>query len=70
MAAYDISAFYIDFSDHPNLTDEEKKALHTIQETYRPLERVDLLVDYRVSNKITSDEFEKMTGLPYNYDYY
>ena len=65
---YDMSKYYIDFSEHSNLTDDEKKALEQIQQMYRPLERVDLLIDYKHSGKITDEEFETMTGLPYSFN--
>lgn len=64
---YDKSQYYIDFSDHANLSNEEKVNLEKIQELYRPIERVDYLLEYKIQNKITSDEFETMTGLPYNF---
>lgn len=64
---YDKSQYYIDFSNHTNLTDDEKKALEVIQQTYRPIERVDLLIEYKVVGKITDDEYETMTGLPYTF---
>lgn len=67
MVQYDKSQYYVDFSERTNLTDDEKKALDRIQQMYRPIERVDLLVDYKAQGKITADEFEKMTGLPYNF---
>nr|DAR89218.1 MAG TPA: hypothetical protein [Caudoviricetes sp.] len=59
--------YYIDFSDRPLLTKEEKDALMQIQLTYKPMERVDFLLDYRAEGKITNDDFEFMTGLPYSY---
>lgn len=67
MAQYDKSQYYVDFSNRDNLNDAEKNALQAIQDTYRPIERVDFLIEYLVKGKITSDEFEKMTGLPYSY---
>lgn len=67
MIMYDKSQYYIDFSDRDNLSNDEKAALERIQEIYRPIERVDLLLEYKVQGKITADEFEKMTGLPYNF---
>ena len=67
MAVYDKSAYYVDFSNRTNLTNDEKKALETIQEQYRPIERVEFLIDYRAQDKITADDFERMTGLPYNF---
>jgi len=67
MIQYDKSHYYIDFSDHDNLTNDEKVALERIQQLYRPMERVDFLIEYKVYGKITADEFEKMTGLPYNF---
>ena len=66
--ATDFSSYYIDFSNRTDLTDVEKASLEAIQTAYRPIERVDLLIEFRIQNKITSDEFEQMTGLPYNYD--
>jgi len=69
MQQYDKSFYYIDFSGRDNLTDDEKKALEEIQNSYRPIERVELLLEYRITDKITADEFEQMTGLPYNYEH-
>lgn len=67
MKQYDKSAYYVDFSDHEGLTNDEKVALQKIQDSLRPIERVELLLEYKIQGKITADEFEKMTGLPYNY---
>jgi len=67
MIQYDKSHYYIDFTDHDNLSNDEKVALERIQQTYRPIERVDFLIEYKVQGKITADEFEKMTRLPYNF---
>lgn len=67
MTQYDKSAYYVDFSDHENLSNDEKTALEAIQKTYRPIERVSLLLEYKAQGKITDDEFTKMTGLPYNF---
>lgn len=67
MAMYDKSKYYVDFSDRDNLTNDEKLALAKIQEIYRPIERVEFLIDYKVQGKITADEFETMTGLPYTF---
>ena len=69
MVLYDKSYYYIDFSNRENLTDDEKKSLEIIQRDYRPIERVELLLEYRIMDKITADEFEQMTGLPYNYEF-
>lgn len=65
---YDKSKYYIDFSDRDNLTNDEKIALEQIQDKLRPIERVDLLLVYRAEGKITDDEFETMTGLPYSFN--
>lgn len=67
MIAYDKSQYYVDFSNHDNLTNDEKAALERIQQTFRPVERVDLLIEYKIAGKISADEFEKMTGLPYTF---
>jgi hypothetical protein len=67
MVQYDKSAYYIDFSDRDNLTDDEKTALARVQEMYRPIERVDILLEYKVNGKISTDDFETMTGLPYTF---
>ena len=67
MIQYDKSAYYIDFSNRDNLSNDEKIALEKIQEMYRPIERVDLLLEYKISGKITTDDFETMTGLPYTF---
>jgi hypothetical protein len=68
MITYDKSQYYIDFSERDNLTNDEKLALENIQTLYRPIERVDYLLEYRTNRKITDDEFETMTGLPYEFD--
>lgn len=65
MIQYDKSQYYVDFSDRDNLTKDEKIALERIQEMYKPIERVNFLIEYKVSCKITADDFEKMTGIPY-----
>ena len=67
MVMYDKSHYYVDFSNSKLLSDDEKIALQRIQDTYSPVERVELLLEYKVAGKITSDEFETMTGLPYNF---
>lgn len=68
MISYDKSQYYIDFGDRDSLTNDEKVALENIQALYRPIERVDYLLEYRAQGKITADEFETMTGLPYEFD--
>jgi len=65
----DKSYYYIDFSDNELMSNDEKKALERIQEIYRPVERAEFLIEYRVQGKITDDQFEYMTGLPYRYGY-
>lgn len=65
MKTSDLSTFYIDFSDNVLLTDDEKVAIERIQQEFRPIERTELLLEYRAEGKITDDQFEKMTGLPY-----
>ena len=67
MIQYDKSAYYIDFSNRDNLSNDEKIALEKIQEMYRPIERVDLLLEYKISGKISTDDVETMTGLPYTF---
>lgn len=63
--AYDKSQYYIDFSNNDKLTTDEKNALEKIQALYKPIERVTYLVEYLVNSKITCDDFETMTGIPY-----
>lgn len=67
MVMYDKTLYYVDFSSSETLTNDEKAALEKIQELYRPIERVEFLVEYKAAGKITTDDFEKMTGLPYNF---
>lgn len=67
MASYDKSYYYVDFSKRDNLTDDEKTALERILETYRPIERADFLIEYRVQGKITDDDYETCTGIPYRF---
>jgi hypothetical protein len=67
MIAYDNSKYYVDFSNRDNLTNEEKTALERIQQLYRPIERVAFVLDYKVAGKITADDYETMTGLPYSF---
>jgi len=65
MRTADLSTFYIDFSDNILMTDDEKVAIERIQQEFRPIERTELLLEYLAEKKITDDQFEKMTGLPY-----
>lgn len=67
MAKYDKSQYYVDFSNHDGLSNAEKSALEQIQQTLRPIERVELLLEYKIQGKISSDEYETMTGVPYNF---
>lgn len=64
---YDKSQYYVDFSSNNNLTNDEKTALDRIQQMFRPIERVEFLIEYKIQGKITSDEYETMTGIPYNF---
>lgn len=61
----DLSRYYVDFSNRDNLSDADKTNLKNIQDTYRPIERVEYLNDYRLMGKITEDDYETMTGVPY-----
>ena len=61
---YNSENYYIDFSDSKTLNDEDKSNLESIQKNYRPVERVDELLDYKNDGRITDDEFEYMTGVP------
>lgn len=70
MKPFDLSLYYVDFSNRESLTEAEKNALENIQKIYLPLDRVPLLLEYLVTKKITSDEYETMTGLPYQFDPY
>jgi hypothetical protein len=65
---YNPADYYIDFSSRTDLTDSEKTALERIQQTYLPIERATFLQDYRYQGKITDDDYEKMTGIPYRYE--
>ena len=68
MAMPDLSKYYIDFSNHDELTNDEKNYLEYVQKTFYPIERVTHLLDFRAMGKITTDEYETMTGLPYQFD--
>ena len=65
---YKRTKFYIDFSNHANLTHDQKTSLERIQEQLKPLERVDMLTPYRLAGDITDDEYHQMTGTPYSFD--
>lgn len=65
---YNPSKFFIDFSFHDDLTEEEKRDLEQIQENFRPMERVEYLIPYRLEGKLTDDEFEQLTGVPYGFE--
>ena len=62
---YNETDYKIDFSSHTNLTEGEKNELNVIQESYRPMERIDYLLKFKDTDKITDDEWEKLTGLPF-----
>ena len=64
---YDKSHYYIDFNNSTLLSSDEKIALEKIQNDYRPVERVEFLLNYKMAGQITADEFETMTGIPYNF---
>ena len=66
----DLSLYFVDFSNRNNLTNDEKESLKNIQDTLLPLDRVPLLLEFLVNAKITTDDYEKMTGLPYQFDPY
>ena len=66
MAEYDKSKYYIDFSDRDTLTTDEKIALEKIQELYKPIERAELLSEYRILGKITDDDYSTTTGIPFS----
>jgi hypothetical protein len=66
MHRYDKSHYYKDFSANTLLTDDEKIALETIQNIYRPIERAEFLIEYIINGKITSDDYELLTGIPYS----
>lgn len=70
MAVFDSEKYYIDFSERDDLTKAEKDYLEYVQRSFYPIERVTHLLDFRASGKITTDEYEKMTGLPYQFDPY
>ena len=52
---YNPEKFRVDFSSHTNLSKSEKEDLQKIQETYRPMERVEYLTQYRIEGKLTDD---------------
>lgn len=64
--AYNANDYYVDFTDRSNLTDGEKIALEKIQTEYYPLQRVTFLAPYRNNDKITDDDYETMTSIPYS----
>lgn len=68
MAMCDNSHYYVDFSDNDSLTNDEKDSLEKIQKLYKPIERVEFLMAFKNAGKITSDQFEAMTGLPYTFE--
>ena len=67
MVIYDESKYYIDFSNRNNLNDYEKETLENIQKNYKPIERVDLITEFVINDKISVDDFEALTGLIYSY---
>ena len=58
---------YINFTARTDLTPDEIKSLESIQQIHLPIERVDPLLEFKYAGKITTDEFETMTGLPYSF---
>lgn len=60
--------FYIDFSDRDNLNQEDKEALKALQESLRPIERIQYLLDFVISGKISIEDWEVLTGIPWNYN--
>lgn len=58
---------YIDFTNHSNLTDNEKAELEMIQQRYYPIERTEYLEEFYINGKITDDEYEKLTTVTYSH---
>ena len=67
MVTYNENDYYIDFTDRQNLSDNDKKTLEEIQKKYRPVERAEYLNEFVYSGKITTDDMETMTGIPYSF---
>lgn len=65
-ALYDQSHYYVDFSNRSDLSLDDQVMLENIQQQYRPIERAEFLIPFRLESKITADEFETMTGIPYS----
>lgn len=64
---YNKNDYFIDFNEREELDPMDIQALMEIQETYRPVDRVEYLLRFRAEEKITDDDLEKLTGIPYQY---
>ena len=57
----------IDFQYRDGLSQDDVIALMDIQDKYKPVDRIEYLLKFRAQNKITDDDLEKLTGIPYQY---
>lgn len=64
---YNSNDYFIDFNEREELDPMDIQALMEIQEKYRPVDRVEYLLRFRAEEKITDDDLEKLTGIPYQY---
>lgn len=64
---YNRNDYFIDFTQREELEQEDVQRLMEIQETYRPVDRVEYLLRFRAEEKISDDDLEKLTGIPYQY---
>lgn len=57
--------YLVNFENNSKLTPEDKLELKRIQEQYYPIERTEHLTEFYLEGKITDDEYEILTTVPF-----
>lgn len=65
MKKFEKNNYLVNFENNEKLTDEDKKELKRIQDQYYPMERTEHLAEFYLEGKITDDEYEILTTVPF-----
>lgn len=65
MKKFEKNNYIVDFENNEKLTTKDKEELKEIQEKYYPIERTEHLTEFYLDGKITDDEYETLTTVPF-----